>query len=191
MLLALLAPSGAYAQTLPQASPSATPLIDITIGQPTPSPSPAPSASAKPPRHLAAAYHTDELMGGTWQCTTFAGTKLTHVFSRSDDATSILVETQFTLAGGQVAQTRETYHHHVDTATWTAVLADGTIVAKAPEWSGETWAFTGISAESGKAVRFRMLYTRFASDAFRRDFQRFEAGGTWADYAGETCQRGP
>ena len=158
---------------------------------PSTSPTPRPITTSAPARRHEPGYHTDELLGGTWQCTTFAGTNLTHAFSRSDDATSILVETQFTLPGHRIAQTHETYHYHVATATWTAVLAEGTIVATAPEWSGETWAFTGTSAESGKPIRFRMLYTRLARDAFRRDFQRAETDGTWADYAGETCQRTP
>jgi len=130
----------------------------------------------------------DQLLIGDWQCRTFAGTELTHEYSHSDDASSLLVDTQLALAGGQTATIHETYRHHLGSHTWTAILDNGAFVATTGDSSGDTWTFAGKSTENGKIPNVQMIYKTSGRDTFRRDFRR-EEGGIWTTYAGETCQR--
>ena len=131
--------------------------------------------------------YIDQLLIGDWQCQTFAGTGLTHEYSRGDDVSSLLVDTQVTLAGNPAATIHEIYQHHLKSHVWTAILENGAFVATAADSSGDTWTFTGQSTENGRPSKVRMIYTLLSRDAFRRDFQR--ADGVWSTYSGETCRR--
>jgi hypothetical protein len=154
----------------------------------TPSPTSTPSATATP-RHVSPtlSIRTDALLG-TWACTTFGGTTLTHEFSRADDAVSLYVTTTIVLPNGKTAKLHEVYAHNPNTHVWTAVLAGGLIYAKGSDWTDATWNLVGQSRENGAPIRFRMVFTDLGTDAYRRDFQRPD-GDAWATYAGETCRR--
>lgn len=151
-------------------------------------PSARPTATATPHRvQVAPTLRSDALLG-TWDCTTFGGTTLTHEFSRADDAVSLYVTTTIVLPNGKTAKLHEVYAHNTNTHLWTAVLAGGLIFAKGSDWTGDTWTLVGQSRENGAPMRFRMIFTDLGTDAFRRDFQRPD-GASWATYAGETCRR--
>jgi hypothetical protein len=138
--------------------------------------------------HSTPAPGSDYLLGGTWQCMTFGGNKLAHTFSRDDDGTSIVGETLVFLTGGRQATLHEDYRHHTKTGLWTASLAGGTFKATAPEWTANSWTFTGNAIDGGKRFPVAMIFTELGHDAFRRDFQR-NLGNGLQTYAGETCER--
>ena len=182
-----LASESPIATPLASESPIATPLASMLV--PSPSPHAKGFPNLRPPLPGFGLSDTiDQLLIGAWQCQTFGGTALTHVYSRGDDLSALLVDTQLTLANHQSATIHETYTHHVGVHAWTAILANGAFIATAPDWTGGTWIFTGQSTEGGKASKVQMIYTPLGRDAFRRDFQRAEAA-VWVTYAGETCRR--
>jgi len=156
-------------------------------GRPLDASSPAPSASPSPLTTVTPASGSDYLLGGTWRCTTFGGNALSHTFSRDEDATSLVVDTQVVLPNGRTAALHEKFLHH-RSGTWTAQLANGTFIVSAPEWTGDTWRFVGFSTDGGKKVQAAMVFNRLDADVFTREFQRRQ-GTTWANYAGETCRR--
>jgi hypothetical protein len=132
--------------------------------------------------------NTFYLLGGTWYCTTYDGIKLTHVFSRPDGISKLLVATRFHLPGNETGTTQETYRHNARSNSWTANVSGRTIVATAPDWTGPTWDFVGQTTNRGKTVFAEMIYTRLGDDSFRREFRRYEEFH-YLTYAGEMCRR--
>jgi hypothetical protein len=157
-------------------------------GSATPPTLPSPRATASATPHSATPSLRSDALLGTWDCTTFGGTTLTHEFSRADDAVSLYVTTTIALPNGKNAKLHEVYDHNPNTHVWTAVLAGGLIYAKGSDWTGDTWTLVGQSRENGTPTRFRMVFIDLGSDAYRRDFQRPDSA-SWATYAGETCRR--
>jgi hypothetical protein len=130
----------------------------------------------------------DGFFGTVWHCTTFGGTRLTHVFYRTKDDASIVVVTRFLLPNSPVLPSEEFYRYSDRRDQWTARLARGTMIVTAPPWNnGTTWSFNGTAPEGKKAEPVRMTFTVSGDDGFRRDFSREEAQ-KWTTFAGETCR---
>jgi hypothetical protein len=113
---------------------------------------------------------------------------MTHVFSKRDGSSLLAVVTHVPVDADRIVTLYESYTYRGEGRAWRATLADGLIEATAPTWNGDTWTFTGRQRDGDKAVEFRMIFTRFGSDIFVRDFQH-RVGGAWQTFSGETCRR--
>jgi hypothetical protein len=173
----------------PVASPLPTPVPQPPVAVPTRTPA---ERRARNPvtSDDAVTDRSTTLIGGRWSCMSFAGTKLSHRYSRGDDGLSFDVVTTFVLSNTRTAKARETYRFEHDALLWRVKLSDGSIVATAPPWIGLTWTFTGSAkGDDRKPIGFRMIYTYLGQNVFRRDFERLDDAGAWNVYAGETCRR--
>jgi hypothetical protein len=133
----------------------------------------------------------DGFFGTVWHCTTYGGTRLTHVFNRAKDDATIAVATRFWIPNRGVFPSEEYYRYSERTDQWTARLASGTLIVRGPAWnSGRSWRLSGAAPEGRAVTPVRMTFTVLRGNGFRRDFTR-ENGQTWTTYAGETCRRAP
>jgi hypothetical protein len=154
----------------PNRSPTNTP-------EPTPSPTP----------YVQNGDRAYELIGGEWECKTFADTAFTRTYRRDEDAVSIIAETDVHIAG-RIGKLIEVYRKHRDANKWVVSLVGGQIVAMARPWHNGDWTFEGRDAEPGHDTPLRMVYRAYGDNAFRREFERF-LGGQFVTYAGESCER--
>jgi hypothetical protein len=191
-----LAPARAPSPTpSPSPSPSPTPTPAPTPSPtPQPSPEPSPSAAASPSPAAASAAPTPQsrhdqiydLVGDVWNCETSGGNTATHAYILQDDG-SILLRNILQTPHGSF-EIDERYHYDVDKADWVSRTEDGSYSATASRWLGEKWVFNGFDRDKAVNAEVRMVYTRLADKAFRRDFQRRE-NGEWRTFTLETCAR--
>jgi hypothetical protein len=181
----------------PSQPPEAVPSASEPEAEP-PSPEAAPSRApvgARPslPRAPTRRFSAKDWAGGfldtQWQCTTFGGTHLTHVFYRRKDGAAMVVVTKFWIAHSvkPPQEHYEYYEYSSRTHLWIARLTGGKIIVSAPAWNGgPIWTFTGSATEAERWVPTQMRFTALPDGSFRREF-REERAGVWVPYAGETC----
>jgi hypothetical protein len=144
--------------------------------------------TAKP--HLQREDRAYVLVGGEWNCKTFAGTVFKRRYSRDEDALSIVAETVVQI-GGRTGKLLEVYRNHRSARKWVATLAGGQIVAVASPWRKGEWIFGGFdSTTPGHNIRIRMTYRSYGINSFRREFDHLY-NGHFVPYAGERCEREP
>jgi hypothetical protein len=148
------------------------------------------SPGAAPSVRFSAKDRIGGFLDTLWQCTTFGGTHLTHVFYRRKDDAALIVVTKFWLPN-RVEPPQEQYEYYAfsdRTKLWTARLTSGTMLLTAPAWDrGDTWLFIGKVSESKQTVPTEMRFTALRGGEFRREFRERRAGA-WKVYAGETCR---
>ena len=181
----------------PTSGPSLTP---APIPLPTASLSSAPAAAATPTPSATASAHgltpglfakskdrAYDLVSGKWTCRTFAGTPIEHVYRRTKEFGSLDVDTILAV-DGQKVRLHEVYRLRKSSGLWSVSLDSGQFIATAAPWIGDTWTFSGIVTEKGRAFDSSMTYKRLSADEFVRTFDRTDGGITKA-YSGEHCLR--
>ena len=126
------------------------------------------------------------MLGPVWACETVGGATSTHAYVRNADGT-ITLHNDIRI-GAQTYPIVETYRFDREHARWVTAVQRGGYYGTAPEWLGQKWIFDGVESANGHKSPVRMVYTKLGDQAFRRDFQLLDSGGT-RTLESETCQR--
>lgn len=139
-----------------------------------------------------------QVLVGTWNCETYAGSISTQTFTRDPSGTQLTLDNKVELPTGVPIELRETYAYDAASNTWTydspASALWGAAHGTSGPWLQRRWVFTGragLLTTYGQIVErpIRMIYTMLGPDAIRRQHQ-IQDDGAWRNYSEAVCTRG-